>query len=302
MHTSELNSNSSELITHHPETSFSGIDEHIKRLQSASDLTLSLEEELSLLNQLTEFGLGRFLLVNKGLNGYWTHYVMLTNVQNLKLRPLEKWLLTRAPAVKATQERFHIFQKHLHKHLQSNIKVASIPCGLMDDLLSLDYSCVSNVSLTGIDLDKESLKLAQENAVQNQVEYVQFSEKNAWDLKSDSEYDIITSNGLNVYVTDLNAEINLYKEFYKALKKDGIFITSFLTPGPMQSENSPWKNYDVSDLLKQKAVFSDILQVNWQTMKKESEIRKILEGVGFKILAVDYDSAAMFPTIICKKK
>ena len=36
------------------------------------------------------------------------------------------------------------------------MQLASAPCGLMDDLLTLNYHNVSNIRLTGIDLDSDS--------------------------------------------------------------------------------------------------------------------------------------------------
>jgi hypothetical protein len=49
---------------------------------------------------------------------------------------------------------------------KNNVQIAStsISCGLMDDLLRLDYSSCKNYHLTGIDLDKRSLDLAVQSA------------------------------------------------------------------------------------------------------------------------------------------
>ena len=106
---------------------------------------ISFEEENELLRQLSEFELGRFLLKNKGLNGYWTSYVILQGPQKENLHPLEQWILHKAPVVKATQEHFQIFKLQLQKNLRNGIKIMSIPCGLMDDLLSLDFNGFDNV-------------------------------------------------------------------------------------------------------------------------------------------------------------
>ena len=42
------------------------------RLKTADRLLLPLDRTLELLHQLKDFELGRFLLHNRGLNGYWT--------------------------------------------------------------------------------------------------------------------------------------------------------------------------------------------------------------------------------------
>ena len=116
-----------------------------KQLKSKNNLLISFDEENELLRQLSEFELGRFLLKNKGLNGYWTSYVILQGPQKENLHPLEQWILHKAPVVKATQEHFQIFKLQLQKNLRNGIKIMSIPCGLMDDLLSLDFNGFDNV-------------------------------------------------------------------------------------------------------------------------------------------------------------
>ena len=54
--------------------------------------------------------LSQFLLANKGLNGYWTAYVILHGPKKSDLHPLEDWLLISAPSFVATQQRFQIFK------------------------------------------------------------------------------------------------------------------------------------------------------------------------------------------------
>lgn len=75
-------------------------------------------------------------------------------------------MLHTAPVVKATQERFKIFQKSIESNLKNDIKIASIPCGVMDDLLYLHYDKFWNIELFGIDIDDQSLVLAKENLKQ----------------------------------------------------------------------------------------------------------------------------------------
>ena len=273
------------------------------RLSQQKSLSLPLAEELTLYKQLQEFELGRFLIRNGGLNGKWTSYIIKTGLQQTNLHPLERFLLTQSPAILATRERFSIFKKETQKRLKPGMKLASIPCGLMDDLLDLDYTHVQDVSLTGIDLDPESLILAQQNATLSAFKGpVQFSQKDAWSLSENAAYDLITSNGLNIYEPDNQKVINLYKNFYNALKSGGILITSFLTPPPLMDPTSSWKNFDIAALTKQKAIFSDILQVKWQSFRTEAQTRMQLEQAGFQVLEVIYDAQGMFPTVIAKKK
>ncbi|MCX7338393.1 MAG: methyltransferase domain-containing protein [Alphaproteobacteria bacterium] len=272
-----------------------------KNLERKPNLTFSLDVEMDLLKELGEFDLGRFLLKNKGLNGYWTAYIILHGPLEINLTPLETWFLHKAPTVRATQERFGIFKQQLSKYLKSEIILASVPCGLMDDLLGLDYAQCEDVKLVGIDLDGESLQFAQKNAQAHGINAVEFIKRDAWNLGVNAEYDVLTSNGLNIYQPNDEKVVALYGEFYKALKAGGIFITSFLTPPPVLSAESPWNNYDPSDVLKQKAIFGDIIQVGWQAFRSESKTRDQLAQAGFTVLDVLYDSQGMFPTVVARK-
>ena len=68
----------------------------------------------------------------------------------------------------------------------------------MNDLLTLDYSGVRNVTLATIDLYEDYIQLAKKNAEEYKFHNTQFIRNNAWDLGITEEYDIITSNGLNI--------------------------------------------------------------------------------------------------------
>ena len=275
---------------------------HEQRLRSATSLTFPLEETLSLLHQLTQFGLGRFLLENKGLNGYWNAYAILYGPEKEVESPLEKWILHEAPVVRATQERFKIFQEEIQKRIHPGITMASLPCGLMYDLFELDYTVAPNVRLVGIDLDQESLDLAAIAAQEKKWDVPPvFFNKDAWNLGVVEEYDLITSNGLNIYEPDDQKVTKLYQEFYKALRPGGTLIMSFLTPPPMLSPDSSWRNFNPGDLKKQKAVFSDILQVKWQTFRTEAQTLAQLQAAGFKKCTFIYDCQGMFPTAIAER-
>ena len=271
------------------------------RLKFKDKLVFSLEEENELLLELCSFDWGKFLLLNKGLNGYWTAYAILNGLKKQGLSRLERWMLNRAPVIKATQERYHIFKHLLQSYLKNDIKCLSVPCGLMDDLLSLDYTGIDEYTLVGIDLDQNSLDLALENAVQHELNHVSFIRKNAWCLECYNEYDVLTSNGLNIYEPDDKRVIALYQQFYNALKPGGVLITSFLTPPPQLSSESSWLNYNAKDLLKQKAIFSDIIEANWQVYRTEQQTHQQLEAAGFCVYDIIYDTQGMFPTVVAKK-
>lgn len=293
---------SEKLITHRNQNKDQfQLNEHEEKLRIKNDLTLSLKEELGILKQLSEFELGRFLLINKGLNGYWTSYIIVHGLQKESLHPLEKWILYSAPAFKATQERYSIFNQVLQENLKDNIKIASIPCGVMDDLVNLNINSFNNITFVGIDYDEESIALARENSSSKTGARFILSQQDAWELDIHNEFDVITSNGLNIYEPNENKVIELYKNFYRALKPNGLLITSFLTPPPSVSQESPWKNYNQQDVLKQKAIFGDIIGVHWQAFRTEKQTIDHLEKAGFTSIKLIHDSQGMFPTVIAKK-
>nr|MBP9722637.1 class I SAM-dependent methyltransferase [Gammaproteobacteria bacterium] len=272
-----------KLITHNNSISFelqTYINNLKNNLQKSEKLSFEIPKMLELLKQLSEFELGRFLLINKGLNGFWISSIINNKAPAESLHPLENWVLNKSPAMISTRERFHIFRRETQKLLFDNMSLASIPCGLMDDLLSLDYSVVKNISLYGIDLDSESLSLAERNIanynVNKQVK-IKFLLKNAWNLELFDKFDVITSNGLNVYEHDDNKTTELYNQFYLALKPGGSLITSFLVPPQGYTSK-----IDLADLKLQRAIFGEIIKVNWQAFRSQELTQNQLEKVGFK--------------------
>lgn len=277
------------------------IEDIHQRIDGLEDPSLPFDTLKSFADELIKTDIGSFLLQNKGLNGYWTAYAILYGLEKDNLIPIEDWLLNKSPVVLATRERFYIFQQELKKVINNNMTIASLPCGLMDDLLTLDLSSYNNVNLFGIDIDTESLKLAQENAKKNNKPHAEFIEKDAWNLRMSNQFDIMLSNGLNIYEKNHDKLIHMYKEFHKSLKDNGILITSFLTPPPTLNPKSPWQNYDVMDILKQKAIFSDIIGTAWQNFMMEDDFILLLNKSGFWVEEVIYDKQQMFPTVIARK-
>lgn len=299
-----LTSFSGEIITHDENSNIDleGYKARLNELASTDALTLPLSEELELLENLNKFEFGRFLLQNRGLNGYWTSYMISGALKEALTNPLESWIIYSAPSVKATRERFDIFQIQLKKYLKDNLVIASIPCGVMDDLLTIDYLNYKNITLVGVDLDDKSLVFARKKAITHGKEaIVSLANKDAWYLGAEAKYNIILSNGLNIYEPDDQKVIKLYKEFHKALVADGILITSFLSASPAISKESTWKNFNPADLKKQKAIFGDILEVKWQSFRTESQTRKQLTEAGFKVIDIIYDHQGIFPTVVAKK-
>ncbi|CAM5695841.1 hypothetical protein SGLAM104S_09137 [Streptomyces glaucescens] len=112
-----------------------------RRLRAADRLVLPLEDTLELLAQLQQFELGRFLLHNRGLNGYWTSYIFRNRPEG-PVTPLEHWLLNNSLLCQA-RERYHRFRELIAEHITDGATLASVPCGVMDDLLEQDYRDVT---------------------------------------------------------------------------------------------------------------------------------------------------------------
>lgn len=262
-------------------------------------------EVLRLRREFGRFQLGRFLLENLGLNGHWTSYVLMhpdrgrfTNVnsEGAPFTELESWLLDRCPIFLATQERFRIFRDLTQPLLSPGMSLASLPAGLMDDLLSLDYSTTPGVKLTAIDLDPDTLREAEENyrRLKPPVE-ASFERRDAWQLSSSERWDLLTSNGLNIYVQDDDLCTDFYRNVAAALKPDGVFVVSFITP-PEQ-----WTPKASQDLDYQRFLFKEVVPVKWSCVRDESKTREQLRTAGFEVVTVSYDSQRMFPAVVAKK-
>lgn len=255
--------------------------------------------------ELAGFELGRFLLHNLGLNGRWTSYVLMYPERGARtglssdgtpLCELEAWLLGRCPILLATQQRFRRMRALTQSLLRSGMRLASLPSGLMDDLLSLDYSTVDDITLTAIDLDPEALRDAQQNLGQlGTAAAVEFEQRDAWQLHAHDRWDLITSNGLNIYVQDDDLCTAFYRQVAHALRPQGLFVVSFITP-PQQ-----WQPYDPSDLERQRLLFQEVVPVRWSCCRDEATTRRQLVEAGFEVLSVSADDQRMFPAMLARK-
>lgn len=298
------------------ESSFEAAKQSIvDKIQSRGDLVyISVNKQLELLEQISQFDLGKFLIERNGLNGFWTHHIIShplkrrlsgLNSNNLPFHPLEDFLLNRAPTCLATQQRFAIFKTLIQDRLQNGSSFASIPCGLMGDFLDLDFSNLDEFFLCGIDLDPEALAQATSYAEEKKlVKNCIFFQQNAWNLQSESTFDLIASNGLNIYEPDDEKVIELYRQFYKCLKPQGTLVTSFLTPPPISGMKSEWlfERVNPQDALLQKIIFADILSVKWQVFRSEEMVKEHLSQAGFSEIEIFYDDAHIFPSVVAKKK
>ncbi|HAZ7573691.1 class I SAM-dependent methyltransferase [Legionella sp. PATHC032] len=274
---------------------------------------VTVETQLNILQELSQFGFGQFLIQNQGINGYWTHYMLThpwfgrkTGLNNSgePLSDMERFLLDKAPTILATQQRFGLFLQENQKALVNGATLASIPCGMLGELLYLDFNGINNIRLIGIDYDPSALDDAKVLAKQQKLDkFTTFICRNAWELNIQEEFDLISSNGLNIYEPDDNKVLDLYQQFHTALKKGGKLVTSFLTYPPNLSSQCEWILNKISpeDLLLQRIIFSDILNAKFQCYRSSQQTQKQLELAGFRNIHFLYDEAHLFPTVVAEK-
>ncbi len=210
---------------------------------------------------------------------------------------LESRLLNRCPIILATQERFQLFRALTQPLIRSGMRLASLPGGLMDDLLTLDYSGVEDVVLTAVDLDPDSLSGAEANYRQrNPPVTIECEARDAWNLESADRWDLITSNGLNIYVEDDERCTDFYRSVARALRPEGMFIVSFITTP------DEWQPTSASDLDYQRFLFQEVLPVKWTCVRDEGKTRQQLTQAGFDVISVTYDEQRMFPAVLAKRR
>lgn len=305
------------LISHiiSPETLENTIRKITERIKHEGDKPYTtVMHQLDLLAQLNEFDFGRYLLQNQGINGYWTHYMLThpwfgrkTGKNNCgePLTELESFLLNRAPTMLATQQRFEIFLRENQKQVKNNAKLACIPCGMMGELFYLNYKNIDDIHLIGIDYDSNTLNDASVLAEQQGLsKFIKLIQQDAWKLNFQEEFDLISSNGLNIYESDNEKVTELYRQFYKALKPDGKLVTSFLTCPPTLANQCEWdlSKINQNDLPLQKVIFADIIEAKCQCYRSSEQTNAQLKSAGFGNTQFVYDDAKMFPTVVAYKK
>ncbi len=275
------------------------------RLISESEKSLvNLKEQLDVLDQLAEFPLGRFIIEHKGLNGYWLNYTLTTSVAEKGVSELERFFLERAPATLAMRDSFTISQQIIQQNLKNGIVIASIPCGVMANVLTIDYSSIKEMRLIGIDLDFEALVYANQLAEDMKLGHeIEFSQYDAWKIDTNSEYDIISSHGLNLYLDHESELIELYERLNRSLKNGGLLISSFLPPSPSRSADSPWVMAEINeeDLRLQKIMISDVARVKWRHYYTYDQVANQMKHAGFKSVEFIPDKACMRPTVVAQK-
>jgi len=264
------------------------------RLVAAGDTQFGpLNEKLELLKAMSEFDYGRHLLVNGGLSGRWSHYAFYEysrlKVAGHKFHPTEVRLLEMA-GMASQRERLDISQALIKQSLCEGIQMLSVPCGVMADLLTIDYSALSDFRLVGVDLDPESLALAEDFSRQNNLRNkCEFIKGDAWHLPFQSEFDIVISLGLNFYSPSVEAALELYRSLYQTVKPAGRLIVTYSTPmlGDPRSERDP--AFTTPEDMKLGKLMAEVVQGKYLSNVNTSEdIVQHLKSVGFSSVSCHF--------------
>lgn len=270
----------------------------------------SYEQACQILDNLSSFPLGRHILQTSGANGIWTDYMISfpwleENLAGkmLSMNRLEYFIIFEMPSVLAQRKLFLHSQKIAQNHVKSNNTLASIPCGVMRDLLELEVSPKENVFFVGIDVDAESLDAAKKTAREKGIRNVRFEQKDAWNLEIHSEFDFVTSIGLNCYEHDRDRVVALYRQIYQALKPGGTFFTGVLTYPPGCGNHSDWNTKVIPKYHAEmdQILTRDILDLKFQNYRALNEIDIDFRKAGFTNISVFPDRYRIFPAVIAKK-
>jgi len=308
---------SDNLLSHtaDPELLSQKVLENRKRISKTGDISefFTVERMTDLLDQMTQFELGRFMIQNQGLDGYWSDYIIShpksrrasgLDKEGKPLHELEKKILDVFPGMRATQKRFEHFLDMNQKMVKDGAVLCSIPCGCMRDLLDLDYSGITNIRLVGIDLDPDSLVNTKTLAKKKGLEqWVTVMEQDAWELSAQEEYSLISSSGLTLYEPNDDKVTALYKRFHDAIRPGGMLVTSYFTPPPLDGAESEWDFtlIDNEALMLSKVITLDICNMKFNHFRTTKQTKVQLQDAGFETVEFIFDKRRMFPTAVAYK-
>lgn len=271
---------------------------------------------LSLAEDAARSEFGRFLLCTRGLNWRTTdllfdpaHQAMLRRQErDHSLGLFDRLAFFSCPLFLATQERFHIFQQCTQPLVMDGTVLASLPCGRMRDLLSLDYAHIrQEVRLVGLDKDQEALQAAQALAAEVQAQKplhgtVEFRASDGLrpgltEAGIRREFDLVTSNGLNIYLNEDQC-VTFYRHVHEALKPGGTFITSHIVP----AEEYRWDQINRDHWRLQTVILTVLIGALWEPRVKPAQlVREQLERAGLRDVRILPDLQGIFPTFVARK-
>lgn len=289
---------SSAALSGAPFRTFSVEEERASIFSKVHTLQSAHPHHRELIGELEKFPLGRCLLLHGGIDAKQTDYLIKHDKGQLAEGSLERQIFDM-PIVGAMRERAAHFTEIIQREMMENgvQQLASLPCGYMSDLLDLDFSGLAYFELTGIDISREAIEVAQRRAEAKGLELrTELLLRDAWYVDIKEQFGLLASNGFALYIKERGRVEDFYRICYRALKPGGLLVTSFLTP-PSEWDHSA---IDGEKMAFQKLLVVDIAQCGlfpWP----EREFREMLQRVGFEDIHVHYDTAHLFPTVTAKR-
>lgn len=280
------------------------------RIESADPSLGSREALLGDLDLLTRIPYGRWLLIHGGWNAAWTRYAIdyRPPTDPHTANPVELLLLAQSPGILATRERAAIFTEVLTPRVTAGTVALSAGCGFMDELLRLPDAHRAE-ALIGVDLDPEAIAGANLTAAEMSPRPKSiFAVGDAWNIDgaevvhgNPSQYrrlvsggvDVLSSNGLNVYVEDDEVTTDLYRSFASVMRPGGTLVVSALTPP--ETWNYTGISRETTRRLHGLMLMCDVM---WSHYRTEATTRAQLDAAGFDVADVRWDSYRAYPTFV----
>ena len=288
------NTHSNTIVSHQHFNDFTaGKQEILSRIASNKDLVAYFEK-------FSKTTFGKFMVINRGLNAYWTDVMVKFPIKkHPEFSTLELEIFKHFPVAKATQERFLIFKEICQKFIEEDNHILSAPCGLLPEFLPQGIQSSISSKIDSIDIDPDTLKQLTQKLDKNLKANIAIIQEDIFSLKATDKYNLIVSNGLNIYLSDTDQVAELYQIFYDALKEDGLLVTSTL----IAPDGNEWAmdKIDPYWLGQQKMLFADILNVAWSCHMGTEVFTTMLQDIGYRDITIIWDSQKMFPTVTAIK-
>ena len=107
-----------------------------------------------------------------------------------------------------------------NKNLLENASVLEAGCGTGNTIIKLSEYCPSG-NFLGVDMTRNSLKIAKKNKDKKKIKNLEFEEKNILNMNLKKKFDLIFCIGVLHHLSDMNKGL---KNLKKHLKKDGFLI------------------------------------------------------------------------------
>lgn len=308
----------SQLSHTHDYVSEDAFDQHLAALQTQEgyekkDALEALAKDASLIQKVRESAFWRFYFVNGGLSGRYTEYFAsfdtemkedfwgepVTEIDKLYLNSHHLPLAYRETVANCRERVVEHVKTLVEKEEKSLVKIASLACGTMFDVLEVEYP-TQNIEFVGYDIDALSLKYAEKKAMEFR-KTKPLTTHDADVMKTElppQEYDVVVCNGFSFYLTEEKTLQELIQKVEKTLKPGGIFLMSFILP-PSQwkiSEKEKQTHEQIHNIF-------DAIVAKWTASFRTSDtILSYCSEAGFASTECIRESHDIHPLIQAKKQ